>query len=137
MAKLKKIQNLPDIQWNENEHSRVWKLIVEISAKANYKVLFGKKDQHEVSTDIWVTSTNSRSHQNTSGETKASVYKWIGAIVLPECYEIDDRRARIQVASLLYGWYAIYIYSKLSWMVFECLCRSKECLNDHEKDIGF
>lgn len=43
MAKSKKIQNLPNIQWNENEHSRIWKLIAEISAKANYKVLFGKK----------------------------------------------------------------------------------------------
>ncbi|KAG1729307.1 uncharacterized protein EDB91DRAFT_1253050 [Suillus paluster] len=73
MAKLKKTQNLPNIHWNENEHSHVWKLIVEISAKANYKVLFGKKDQHE----------------NTSGKTKASIYKRIGAIVLPECYEID------------------------------------------------
>ncbi|KAG1740215.1 uncharacterized protein EDB91DRAFT_1039299, partial [Suillus paluster] len=64
---------LPGIHWNENEHLRVWKLIAEISTKANYKVLFGKKDQHE----------------NTSGETKASIYKQIGAIVLPECYEID------------------------------------------------
>ncbi|KAG2062905.1 hypothetical protein BDR04DRAFT_1164494 [Suillus decipiens] len=43
MARSKKTQNLPDIPWNENEHSRVYKLIAEISAKANYKVLFGKK----------------------------------------------------------------------------------------------
>ncbi|KAG1823183.1 hypothetical protein EV424DRAFT_1397173 [Suillus variegatus] len=85
MAKSKKIQNLPDIQWNENEHSRVWKLIAEISAKANYKVLFGKKDQHE----------------NTSGETKASVYKRIGAIVLPECYEIDPTATGDRVKSKL------------------------------------
>jgi hypothetical protein len=40
---------LPEILWSENNHSRVWKLIAELSQKANYKVLFGKKDQHEVS----------------------------------------------------------------------------------------
>ncbi|KAG2127705.1 hypothetical protein DEU56DRAFT_820196 [Suillus clintonianus] len=65
--------SLPEIPWSEDDHSRVWKLIAELSQKANYKVLFGKKDQHE----------------NTSGETKASVYKRIGAVVLPEFHEID------------------------------------------------
>ncbi|KIK74405.1 hypothetical protein PAXRUDRAFT_19905 [Paxillus rubicundulus Ve08.2h10] len=45
--------SLPDIPWNENEHSRVWNLIAEISKPANHKVLFGKQK-----------------NENTSGETK-------------------------------------------------------------------
>ncbi|KAG1733355.1 uncharacterized protein EDB91DRAFT_1338113 [Suillus paluster] len=39
-AILKKTQNIPYIQWSANEHLRV---IAEIGAKANYKVLFGEK----------------------------------------------------------------------------------------------
>ncbi|KAG2131170.1 hypothetical protein BD769DRAFT_1307439, partial [Suillus cothurnatus] len=76
---------LPDIPWNKNEHLPMWKLIVEISTKANYKVLFGKKNQHE----------------NTSGETKASVYKHIGAVILPECYKIDPTATGDHIKSKL------------------------------------
>ncbi|KAG1735110.1 uncharacterized protein EDB91DRAFT_1145307, partial [Suillus paluster] len=43
--------SLPEIPWSENNHSRVWKLITELGQKANYKVLFGKKDQHENTSD--------------------------------------------------------------------------------------
>ncbi|KIM50421.1 hypothetical protein SCLCIDRAFT_1225355, partial [Scleroderma citrinum Foug A] len=50
-----------------------WSLIAKISKPVNYKVLYGKKDKNE----------------NTSGESKASVYKRIGATVLPKFHIID------------------------------------------------
>ncbi|KIM50179.1 hypothetical protein SCLCIDRAFT_34571 [Scleroderma citrinum Foug A] len=64
---------LPKIPWSENSHAQVWSLIAEISKSVNYKVLYGKKDKNE----------------NTFGESKASIYKRIGSIVLPKFSLID------------------------------------------------
>ncbi|KAG1830494.1 hypothetical protein DFJ58DRAFT_736950 [Suillus subalutaceus] len=67
--------SLSQIPWSENNNSRVWKLITELGQRANYEMLFGKKDKHE----------------KILGETKATVYKRIGAAVLPEFHEISPK----------------------------------------------
>ncbi|KIN97342.1 hypothetical protein M404DRAFT_78630, partial [Pisolithus tinctorius Marx 270] len=64
---------LPKIPQSKNNHAHSWSLIAEISKPVNYKVLHGKKDKNE----------------NTSGKLKASVHKWICAIVLPEFHAMD------------------------------------------------
>ncbi|KAF9234515.1 hypothetical protein BU15DRAFT_36655, partial [Melanogaster broomeanus] len=91
--------SLSEIPWGKNDHARVWKLIDKISKPANYKVLFGKLNRNEVS-------------KNTSGETKASVYKRVGAVVLPEFHMIDptttgDRvKAKIEILTKTYKHHA-------------------------------
>jgi hypothetical protein len=39
---------IPDISWGENNHHLVWLLLGELEKPANYKVLFGKRNPHEV-----------------------------------------------------------------------------------------
>jgi hypothetical protein len=39
---------VPDVPCSENEHWLMWLLLGELEKDANYKVLFGKKDPHEV-----------------------------------------------------------------------------------------
>ncbi|KIM67989.1 hypothetical protein SCLCIDRAFT_106838, partial [Scleroderma citrinum Foug A] len=63
---------LPSIAWDADDNALVWQLIAEITKPANLKVLCGKTK-----------------HENTSGETKASVFRWIGSILLPELHIID------------------------------------------------
>ncbi|KAL4071080.1 hypothetical protein V8B97DRAFT_1963787 [Scleroderma yunnanense] len=63
---------LPPIPWDTDDHALVWKLIAEITKPANLKVLCGKSK-----------------HENTSGETKASVFRRIGSVLLPELHSID------------------------------------------------
>ncbi|KIM68061.1 hypothetical protein SCLCIDRAFT_999323 [Scleroderma citrinum Foug A] len=63
---------LPSIAWDADDNALVWQLIAEITKPANLKVLCGKTK-----------------HENTSGETKASVFRRIGSILLPELHIID------------------------------------------------
>ncbi|KAF9236109.1 hypothetical protein BU15DRAFT_77315 [Melanogaster broomeanus] len=72
MAKKGKI-TLPNIAWDADDHALIWKLIDEIIKPANYKVLCGKLDKAE----------------NTSKETKASVFRRIGSVLLPDFYSLD------------------------------------------------
>ncbi|KAF9237945.1 hypothetical protein BU15DRAFT_62796 [Melanogaster broomeanus] len=72
MAKKGKI-TLPNIAWDADDHALIWKLIDEIIKPANYKVLCGKLDKAE----------------NTSKETKASVFWRIGSVLLPDFYSLD------------------------------------------------
>ncbi|KAF9232442.1 hypothetical protein BU15DRAFT_55018 [Melanogaster broomeanus] len=64
---------LPPIAWDANNHALVWQLIMEITKPQNLKVLCGKLTKHE----------------NTSGETKASVFRRIGSVLLPELHAVD------------------------------------------------
>ncbi|KIK71829.1 hypothetical protein PAXRUDRAFT_22772 [Paxillus rubicundulus Ve08.2h10] len=50
---------LPPIAWDANNHELIWQLIAEIMKPQNLKVLCRKLTKHE----------------NTSGETKASVFR--------------------------------------------------------------
>ena len=85
-----KKNKIPDILWTEDNNRLIWSLLTEIEKPANYKVLFGKKDKDEV---------NLRFHgpsrillifpQNTSGETKVTVYKRIGHAILPQLFAMD------------------------------------------------
>ncbi|KAL4070612.1 hypothetical protein J3A83DRAFT_4526360 [Scleroderma citrinum] len=63
---------LPLISWDTDDHALVWRLIVEITKPANLKFLCRKLK-----------------HENTSGETKASIFQWIGSVLLPELHSID------------------------------------------------
>ncbi|KAG6330303.1 hypothetical protein ID866_8784 [Astraeus odoratus] len=76
---------LPEIPWSENDHTQAQSLVVEISKPINYKVLYDKKDKIE----------------NTSGGSKASVYKHIGAMVLPEFHALHVTGTGDQIKSKL------------------------------------
>ncbi|KIK74428.1 hypothetical protein PAXRUDRAFT_790686, partial [Paxillus rubicundulus Ve08.2h10] len=56
---------LPPIAWDANDHILVWRLIAEITKPQNFKVLCGKLTKHE----------------NTLGETKASIFlvNWLSS----------------------------------------------------------
>jgi hypothetical protein len=85
-----KKKKLPEIPWAEDDNRLTWSLLTEIEKPANYKVLFGKKDKDEVS-PISVTFKPSSDgfSQNTSGETKVTVHKHIGQVVLPDLFTLD------------------------------------------------
>lgn len=46
--KSRKAPVLPPISWAADDSFLVWKLLGELEKTENYKVLFGKKTQHEV-----------------------------------------------------------------------------------------
>ncbi|TFK54390.1 hypothetical protein OE88DRAFT_1733055 [Heliocybe sulcata] len=54
-------EKLAEVPWSLENHHLTWALISELESLENYKVLFGKKDPSE----------------NTSGDTKAAVYRMI------------------------------------------------------------
>ncbi|GLB45646.1 hypothetical protein LshimejAT787_2500380 [Lyophyllum shimeji] len=64
---------IPEIPWADNENLLTWALLTELEVDKNYKVIFGKKDKNE----------------NTSGETKVTVFKRIGEKILPELFAVD------------------------------------------------
>ncbi|KAJ6495005.1 hypothetical protein DFH09DRAFT_350241 [Mycena vulgaris] len=62
---------LPPIKWGADGGKLIWLLIRQLEDKQNRLVLFGKQSKDE----------------NTSGESKISVYQRIGSVVLPELYK--------------------------------------------------
>ncbi|KAF9234902.1 hypothetical protein BU15DRAFT_51992, partial [Melanogaster broomeanus] len=80
MAKKGKI-TLPNIAWDADDHALIWKLIDEIIKPANYKVLCGKLDKAE----------------NTSKETKASVFRRIGSVLLPTSIALMVQQLEIEL----------------------------------------
>ncbi|GLB43921.1 hypothetical protein LshimejAT787_1501050 [Lyophyllum shimeji] len=64
---------IPEIPWADNENLLTWALLTELEVDKNYKVIFGKKDKNE----------------NTSKETKVTVFKRIGEKILPELFAVD------------------------------------------------
>ncbi|KAF8074111.1 hypothetical protein FPV67DRAFT_1650802 [Lyophyllum atratum] len=80
---------ISDIPWADNENFLTWALLTELEVEKNYKVIFGKKDKSE----------------NTSGETKVTVFKRIGEKILPELFAVDPTviadRVKSKVESLV------------------------------------
>lgn len=83
---------LPPIAWDADDHALVWKLIAEVTKPANLKVLCGKSTKQE----------------NTSGETKASVFRRIGSVLLPELYIIDATATGDRIKSRYEGLAKVY-----------------------------
>ncbi|KAF8156110.1 hypothetical protein B0H34DRAFT_752270 [Crassisporium funariophilum] len=77
--------HIPDINWAVNNSSLVWSLLAEINKAENYCVLYGKKESSE----------------NTSGETKVTVYNRIAEAILPDMYALDPRTVGKHVKSKL------------------------------------
>ncbi|KAF8835447.1 hypothetical protein BDN67DRAFT_873648, partial [Paxillus ammoniavirescens] len=77
---------LPNVAWEVNNHTLIWKLIDQIMQPANYKVLCGVGN--------W----------NTSKEIKASVFHQIGSVLLPDFYSLDGTATGDQVKGK-YEWF--------------------------------
>ncbi|KAJ7258505.1 hypothetical protein C8J57DRAFT_1073204 [Mycena rebaudengoi] len=73
MAK-KKTSDLPAISWTKNNGDLIWKLMAEVEKPEHRLVILGKKDTSE----------------NSSGMSKAAVFKAIGKIILPDLCAIDE-----------------------------------------------
>ena len=88
-----KKSKIPDIMWTEDSNQLIWSLLTEIKKPANYKVLFRKKDKDEVNLWFHVPScTLLIFPQNTSGETKVTVYKHIGHTILLDLFAMDLKK---------------------------------------------
>ncbi|KAF8872748.1 hypothetical protein CPB84DRAFT_1799021 [Gymnopilus junonius] len=59
---------IPDIPWGDKDDELIWKLLTECEKPVNYKVLFGKK----------------KTTENTSGDSKAAMFKQIAVVILPD-----------------------------------------------------
>jgi len=84
------MQILPDIPWNENEHSCVWKLIVEISTKANYKVLFGKKKPAWGESEHIQVTTNSECYEIDPAATGDHIKSKLESLHFKLCFGFAD-----------------------------------------------
>ncbi|EDR10153.1 uncharacterized protein LACBIDRAFT_318208 [Laccaria bicolor S238N-H82] len=62
-----------DIPWAENDDRLVWEFITECEKDVNYKVLFGKKEIRE----------------NTSGDSKITMFKRIAKVIMPDLFAVD------------------------------------------------
>ncbi|KAJ6779215.1 hypothetical protein DFH09DRAFT_1369675 [Mycena vulgaris] len=80
MAKKKSV--IPPINWKKDHGALIWKLLAEVEKKENCLVILGKNDSSE----------------NSSGMTKAAVFKAIGRIIFPnECaIDADDIASRVK-----------------------------------------
>ncbi|KAJ7751794.1 hypothetical protein DFH07DRAFT_745369 [Mycena maculata] len=70
----RKATELPPISWTKNNGDLIWKLIAEVEKPEFRLVILGKKDPSE----------------NSSGMSKAAVFKAIGKIILPDLYAINE-----------------------------------------------
>ncbi|KAF8802078.1 hypothetical protein BYT27DRAFT_7048271, partial [Phlegmacium glaucopus] len=64
---------IPDIPWGDDNNRLVWAFLTECKKDINYKVLFGKKETTE----------------NTSGDSKITVFKQIAQVILLELFAVD------------------------------------------------
>ncbi|KAH9480938.1 hypothetical protein JR316_0007545 [Psilocybe cubensis] len=64
---------IPDIPWRENDNFLTWQFLTELERHENYRIIFGKKDVSE----------------NTSGDSRTTVFKRIAERILPEIYLLD------------------------------------------------
>ncbi|KAF8812875.1 hypothetical protein BYT27DRAFT_7251461 [Phlegmacium glaucopus] len=64
---------IPDIPWGDDNDRLVWAFLTECEKDINYKVLFGKKETME----------------NTSGDSKITMFKQIAQVILPELFAVD------------------------------------------------
>ncbi|KAM6491159.1 hypothetical protein JOM56_013398 [Amanita muscaria] len=64
---------LPEIPWAQDDHKLVWDFITQLEKDVNYKILFGKKDPSE----------------NTSGDSRFTVFKRIAEAILPDMFKLD------------------------------------------------
>ncbi|KAF8811785.1 hypothetical protein BYT27DRAFT_7208178 [Phlegmacium glaucopus] len=83
---------IPEINWSANNSSAVWALLDEIEKTENYRVLYGKKNVAE----------------NTSGETKVTVYTRIAEAILPELFAVNPNTVRDRVKSKLESLKTVY-----------------------------
>ncbi|KIK00664.1 hypothetical protein K443DRAFT_132596 [Laccaria amethystina LaAM-08-1] len=77
--------HIPEINWSANDSSAVWALLAEIKKNENYRILYRKKDVTE----------------NTSGETKVTVYARIAKAVLPELFALNPNIVHNRIKSKL------------------------------------
>ncbi|KAG1848681.1 hypothetical protein F4604DRAFT_1935272 [Suillus subluteus] len=61
---------IPDVHWSED---MTWSLLSEVEKDDNRLVLLGKREKKE----------------NTSGDSKITVFQRIGAVVLPKSYKLN------------------------------------------------
>ncbi|EEB92543.1 hypothetical protein MPER_08930 [Moniliophthora perniciosa FA553] len=66
---------LPTFQWTANNHEQIWKLIQAVELPARMKVIVGKEKG-----------------ENSSGDSKAKIFRSIGAEVWPEHSETDPTK---------------------------------------------
>ncbi|KAJ7273930.1 hypothetical protein C8J57DRAFT_1506044 [Mycena rebaudengoi] len=87
-----KKSNLPSIPWKDDDNKLIWALLTEIEKSDNSKSLFGTKAKGE----------------NTSGDTKAAVYKHIGEAIVPDMYKLEPStvgdRSKAMVEKLIKGY---------------------------------
>jgi hypothetical protein len=88
--KPRKSSALGTIPWAANKSTLILQLLCEVEKTENFKVLFGKKDKREARKYIYSDAVFfTHFIQNTSGESKISVYKRIGSVLLPEMFALE------------------------------------------------
>jgi hypothetical protein len=100
---------LPEIPWARDDHKLVWEFINQLEKDANYKVLFGKKDPSEVNHYVRVGFLADIRFQNTSGDSRISVFKRIGEAILPAMHALDSGKVADRLKGQLERYYSLFI----------------------------
>ncbi|KAJ7113279.1 hypothetical protein C8R43DRAFT_961647 [Mycena crocata] len=87
-----KRSDLPPIKWTKNGGELIWKLLAEVEKTPNRLVILGKNDPSE----------------NSEGVSKASVFKAIGQVILPDEFALDEDAVAKRVKSKYSDLYDIY-----------------------------
>ena len=101
----------------------LWAFITECEKDINYKVLFGKRDHRGMFNyyNPCGLFCNCYKNQNTSGDSKVTVLKRIGQVILPELFALDVTT----VANRLKGQLERYVPT-LDFTMLQLICLLKK-----------
>ena len=92
---------LPDVPWNLNNFELANALLTEVEKPENSPPFFGKAHKDDVSASEYVLFGlgSPVPCQNTSGESKIKICKWIALAIIPQLYHQDPNVAGNRVKS--------------------------------------